>query len=359
MMSPACAGCPTQPPPAPSTAGRVYAPTSVTESSGSPIARLRAQSGRPHLASGRSTVVGLVIPSAELRLDPYGASMTHAVARAATELDQGLMLDLETKSRVSPSNTSCATASSTESSSARSPPVRRGSSNCSSDDLPTVLVGSHPTRTDVDVVDVENLESSAPVVEHLIEQGAGGRHDHRPARPRRRDAAAGRLPARPRAPGLRSTRISSSMATSPALRATAAEILVARKEARRHLRGQRRDGPRCHAGVPAAGLRIPADIAVVGFDGTSVPDEVEPTLTTVRQPFDKMASAAVGELLAQIEGAPPTGHRLLEPDLTIGRIVRCTQLRGRQLQEARSVMVAAVAASDFLTFSVRCDGSSS
>ena len=49
-----------------------------------------------NLASGRSAVIGLVIPSVELRLDPYGASVTHAVARAATELDQGLMLVLDT-----------------------------------------------------------------------------------------------------------------------------------------------------------------------------------------------------------------------------------------------------------------------
>ena len=32
-----------------------------------------------NLASGLSSVVGLVIPSADLRVDPYGAAMTHAV----------------------------------------------------------------------------------------------------------------------------------------------------------------------------------------------------------------------------------------------------------------------------------------
>ena len=70
--------------------------------------------------------------------------------------------------------------------------------------------------------------------------------------------------------------------------------------------------------LQAAGLRIPADVAVAGFDGTSVPDEVEPSLTTVGQPFAEMARAAVGELLARIDGAAPTGIRLLEPDLAIG-----------------------------------------
>jgi DNA-binding LacI/PurR family transcriptional regulator len=47
-----------------------------------------------NLASGRSSVIGFVIPSDELRVDPYGASMTHAAGRAATERDLGLMLHL-------------------------------------------------------------------------------------------------------------------------------------------------------------------------------------------------------------------------------------------------------------------------
>lgn len=34
-----------------------------------------------NLAIGRSSVIGLVIPSSELRVDPYGAAMTHAVDR--------------------------------------------------------------------------------------------------------------------------------------------------------------------------------------------------------------------------------------------------------------------------------------
>ena len=47
-----------------------------------------------NLASGRSSVIGLIIPSTDLRVDPYGAAMTHAVGRAAAHQDLGLMLHL-------------------------------------------------------------------------------------------------------------------------------------------------------------------------------------------------------------------------------------------------------------------------
>src|SRR5690606_24861803 len=37
--------------------------------------------------------------------------------------------------------------------------------------LPTVVIGTHPVRTDVLSVDVENVESAAIAVTHLFEQG--------------------------------------------------------------------------------------------------------------------------------------------------------------------------------------------
>jgi LacI family transcriptional regulator len=51
--------------------------------------RFRPNRAAKNLASGRASVIGLVIPSEELRADPYGASITHAVGRAATRHDLG------------------------------------------------------------------------------------------------------------------------------------------------------------------------------------------------------------------------------------------------------------------------------
>ena len=184
-----------------------------------------------------------------------------------------------------------------------------------------MLIGSHPTRTDVDVVDVENLESSARVVEHLIEQGC--RRVATITGPLDRVDATLRLDGYRLAHERHGLPVDEDLVVhgefSRASGAAAAEALVARNAVPDGLFAANDEMALGAMRVlQAAGLRIPADVAVAGFDGTSVPDEVEPSLTTVGQPFAEMARAAVGELLARIDGAAPTGLRLLEPDLAIG-----------------------------------------
>ena len=190
-------------------------------------------------------------------------------------------------------------------------------------DLPAVLIGSHPTRTDVDVVDVESLESSARVVAHLIEQGC--RRIATITGPLDRvDAAqpAEGVPARPRTPRPGwSTRLSSPTERSAERRARQPPKRCYRRSPDGLFAANDEMALGAMRVLQAAGLRIPADIAVVGFDGTSDPDEVEPSLTTVCQPFAEIARAAVGELLARIDGATPSGLRLLEPEPGDWRVV--------------------------------------
>jgi LacI family transcriptional regulator len=59
--------------------------------------------------------------------------------------------------------------------------------------------------------------------------------------------------------------------------------------------------------VSARGLRVPADVSVVGFDDTIEAAIVSPALTTVRQPLAELGRTAVSLLLRQIE------NRRLEP----------------------------------------------
>lgn len=66
-----------------------------------------------------------------------------------------------------------------------------------------------------------------------------------------------------------------------------------------------------------AGLRCPEDVRVVGFDDIEASRYVYPSLTTIRQPVDTIALAAVEMLLNPGKGGPP-----LEPHLLPGELVR-------------------------------------
>ncbi len=51
-----------------------------------------------------------------------------------------------------------------------------------------------------------------------------------------------------------------------------------------------------------AGIRIPEDVSVLGFDGIELGDYVQPKLTTLRQPVEQLALATIDLLLKLIEG---------------------------------------------------------
>ena len=270
-----------------------------------------------HLASGRSSVIGLIIPTGD-RVDAYGAAITHAVGRAAAAADQGLMLHLAAREParavqhilrdglvdgVLVSSIGIGT---------------RWIDELLATDLPTVLIGSHPFRDDVDAVDVENLESSAAAVAHLFEQGC-----------RRVGVIAGpqdRADARARLAGYR-------LAHERAGRPVDDSLIVggdfSRDSGRRcgDLLAGRVDGVFASNDDMARGalwafsqrgLRVPEDIALVGFDGTAIDELVAPTLTSVCQPFDELAQMAVKELLNRIGGGRPNGAVLVAPELRVG-----------------------------------------
>jgi LacI family transcriptional regulator len=48
---------------------------------------------------------------------------------------------------------------------------------------------------------------------------------------------------------------------------------------------------------------VPAQLSVVGFDGSLLAQMVTPALTSVARPFGAIAAAATRHLIARIEGA--------------------------------------------------------
>ncbi|BDZ51898.1 LacI family transcriptional regulator [Frondihabitans sucicola] len=67
-----------------------------------------------------------------------------------------------------------------------------------------------------------------------------------------------------------------------------------------------------------AGLSVPGDVSVIGFDDSALMNCTEPPLTTARQPIEPMGRMAVELLLAQINGTErPADEFLFEPELVV------------------------------------------
>lgn len=70
-------------------------------------------------------------------------------------------------------------------------------------------------------------------------------------------------------------------------------------------------------GARQAGRRVPADVAIIGFDDIALAGQIYPALTTVAQPMHDLGRQAAQLLLGQLSGAPePTAgvvlpHRLI------------------------------------------------
>ena len=70
--------------------------------------------------------------------------------------------------------------------------------------------------------------------------------------------------------------------------------------------------------VRRAGLGVPDDVSVVGYDDSAFMNCTDPPLTTVRQPIESMGKAAVALLVNQIENVAVYPEELLfEPELVV------------------------------------------
>ncbi|MCX6522502.1 MAG: LacI family DNA-binding transcriptional regulator [Actinobacteria bacterium] len=274
-----------------------------------------------NLASGRASVIGLVIPSEELRVDPYGASITHAVGRAATRHDLGLMLHLaeEVPGRTVHHILRDGLIDGLVISSVAL--GRPWVDELLDSSLPTVLIGRHPRRTDLASVDVENVDSSASATAHLFDQGC--------ERVGTITGPLGRVDARQRLDGFRLAHERAGRVVDETLVVEGDFRRGSAVEAARLLIGRGVDG--IVAGndemaigamwaCTALGVSIPGDVAIVGFDGTGsgLDTHGDVTLSSVVQPFDRLADTAVSMLNAIVEGHQATGPVSIPPDLVVG-----------------------------------------
>lgn len=66
-----------------------------------------------------------------------------------------------------------------------------------------------------------------------------------------------------------------------------------------------------------AGIRVPEDVAIVGFDDSAVALTTEPPLTTIRQPMYAQGEAMAGVLLSRLAGKNPERTTILPTELVV------------------------------------------
>jgi LacI family transcriptional regulator len=70
-------------------------------------------------------------------------------------------------------------------------------------------------------------------------------------------------------------------------------------------------------GLAAAGVRVPEDVSVTGFDDIPFARYTSPPLTTASVPYEELGSLAWHRLLAFINGEGPGDDLLLQPRVEI------------------------------------------
>ncbi|PZU38226.1 MAG: LacI family transcriptional regulator [Microbacterium sp.] len=65
--------------------------------------------------------------------------------------------------------------------------------------------------------------------------------------------------------------------------------------------------------LTAAGIRVPQDVAIVGYDDSPVATDREPQLTTIRQPLEQMGETMASLLIQVLAGTAPAERALIMP----------------------------------------------
>ena len=178
--------------------------------------------------------------------------------------------------------------------------------------VPVAVIAGDPAERNVDVVTADNRSGSAAIVTHLVEDHGRRRIYHVDGPPRMPDNVqrrSGLLQVLRNHPGARlvgtthgSNYLESGLAAGQRMLAECRDeipdTVVAAND--QMAIGMVRS-------LTAAGIRVPEQIAVVGFDDIYPGELCEPSLTTVHQPIGTLGERACDRLLKRIAtpGLPP------------------------------------------------------
>ena len=86
-----------------------------------------------------------------------------------------------------------------------------------------------------------------------------------------------------------------------------------------------------------AGLRVPVDVSVMGFDDILAAEFYTPRLTTIRQPLQQMGSVAASLLLKKIVGGKVPEVSRIEPELVLRESTAAVRLTPAKSSRSKAV----------------------
>lgn len=269
------------------------------------------------LATGRTRVLGLVIPMGVTTLfsDPYFPILIQGVTSACNTHDHSVMLWLAEPEYERRMINQIMHSGLVDGVILASMLVDDSLMNSLIEsDMPFVLVGRHPTDSRVSYVDVDNIGSARGLVTHLLKSGY--RRIATITGPHNMIAGADRLEGYtlalsdmgieldPRLVVAGNFSENGGYLSMQKLLPLKPEVVFVASDsmaigALRAIRG--------------AGLHVPQDIGVAGFDDMPFAERTDPPLTTVRQPIHRAGMVAAETLISLIAAPRPEPRQIILP----------------------------------------------
>lgn len=273
------------------------------------------------LAAGRTNILGLVIPTrvGSTFSDPYFSQVIQGVSNACNEQDYSLMLWLsepEHERRVLRQIVSNSLVDGVIVSLTLADDPMIGSLQRSQ--VPFVVIGHHPNLA-VNSVDLDQIQAAQQATQHLFT--CGWRRIATISGPQNQIAGQDRLK------GYRLALAACGLTFDPTLvvngdfteaggYAAMRSLLPSRPEAVFAANDMLAAG--AYRALQEAGLKIPEEIAIVGFDDLPIASQLAPPLTTIRQPIHRLGQLAVERLIEILrEPETPARQTILPPELLI------------------------------------------
>jgi LacI family transcriptional regulator len=280
------------------------------------------------LAAGRTNVLGLVIPMGvgELFTDPFFPLFIQGVTSACNAQDYSVMLwlaepEYERRTIRQILYNGLVDGVIVASMLTDDPIIEALAERR----LPFIQTGRHPTRDRVNFVDVENRRGAFTAVRHLFSSG----HTRVAAISGPQNMIAGI----DRYQGYRDAFEECGQDPDPDLNGRGDFTEKGGYLAMRELLGESPDAVFAASDAMAlgalraiqeAGLRVPQDIALVGFDDIPAASRSMPALTTIRQPIQKAGATAAETLIDIIQHPRPQPCKIILP---VELVVRGSSVR--------------------------------